>query len=129
HQGRGPHVGAAGEPAGAHHRRRARARAQGAGGRPPPGRPAAGVVSAMSTRVVDVEGRRLILTHLDEVLWPEDNVTKDELLAYYTAVADRLLPFIANRPLSLQRAPDAITGECAFQKTAPPGMPSWVPTR
>ena len=83
----------------------------------------------MSTRVVDVEGRRLILTHLDEVLWPEDNVTKDELLAYYTAVADRLLPFIANRPLSLQRAPDAITGECAFQKTAPPGMPSWVPTR
>jgi bifunctional non-homologous end joining protein LigD len=83
----------------------------------------------MSTRVVDVEGRRLILAHLDEVLWPEDNVTKDELLAYYTGVADRLLPFIANRPLSLQRAPDAITGECAFQKTAPPGMPSWVPTR
>jgi bifunctional non-homologous end joining protein LigD len=83
----------------------------------------------MSTRVVDVEGRRLILTHLDEVLWPEDNVTKDELLAYYTAVAERLLPFIANRPLSLQRAPDPITGECAFQKTAPPGMPSWVPTR
>jgi bifunctional non-homologous end joining protein LigD len=44
-------------------------------------------------------------------------------------VAGYLLPFIANRPISLQRIPDAITGECAFQKTAPPGMPSWVPTR
>src|SRR5205814_6812329 len=108
HQGRGPHVGAAGEPAGAHHRRRARARAQGAGGRPPPGRPAAGVVSAVSTRVVDVEGRRLILTHLDEVLWPEDGVTKDELLTYYADVSGHLLPFLAGRPLSLQRAPDPI---------------------
>ena len=82
-----------------------------------------------ATRVVDLEGRRLILTHLDEVLWPEDGVTKDELLAYYTVIADRLLPFIVNRPISLQRAPDPITGECVFQKTAPPGLPSWVPTR
>ena len=83
----------------------------------------------MSTRVVDVEGRRLILTHLDEVLWPEDSITKDELLTYYADVSGRLLPFIAGRPISLQRAPDPITGECAFQKTAPPGLPSWVPTR
>ena len=82
-----------------------------------------------ATRVVDVEGRRLILTHLDEVLWPEDSITKDELFSYYTEVADYLLPFIANRAISLQKAPDPITGECSFQKTAPPGMPSWVPTR
>jgi len=82
-----------------------------------------------ATRVVDIQGRRLILTHLDDVLWPEDGITKDELLAYYSDVAGYLLPFVANRPLSLQRAPDPITGECAFQKTAPPGMPSWVPTR
>jgi bifunctional non-homologous end joining protein LigD len=83
----------------------------------------------MSTRVVDVDGRRLILTHLDDVLWPEDGVTKDELLTYYADVAGQLLPFINGRPISLQRAPDPITGECAFQKTAPPGLPSWVPTR
>jgi bifunctional non-homologous end joining protein LigD len=83
----------------------------------------------VSTRVVDVEGRRFILTHLDEVLWPEDNITKDELLTYYADVSGHLLPFISGRPLSLQRAPDPITGECAFQKTAPPGLPSWVPTR
>jgi bifunctional non-homologous end joining protein LigD len=82
-----------------------------------------------STRVTEVQGRRLILTHLDEVLWPEDGVTKSELLDYYTEVADHLLPFVVNRPLSLQRAPDPLTGECVYQKTAPPGLPSWVPVR
>ena len=83
----------------------------------------------MSTRVTDVQGRRLILAHLDEAVWPEDGITKNDLLDYYTEIADRLLPFIANRPLSLQRGPDPLTGECVYQKTAPPGLPSWVPTR
>jgi bifunctional non-homologous end joining protein LigD len=82
-----------------------------------------------STRVTEVLGRRLILTHLDAVLWPEDGISKSELLEYYTDVADQLVPFLANRPLSLQRAPDPLTGECVYQKTAPPGLPSWVPIR
>jgi bifunctional non-homologous end joining protein LigD len=83
----------------------------------------------MGTRVSEVQGRHLILTHLDAVLWPEDGVAKGELLDYYADIADHLLPFLANRPLSLQRAPDPLTGECVYQKTAPPGLPSWVPTR
>lgn len=83
----------------------------------------------VSTRVSDVQGRRLMFAHLDEVLWPEHGITKSELLDYYTEVAGHLLPFVANRPLSLQRAPDPVTGECVYQKAAPPGLPSWVPTR
>ena len=82
-----------------------------------------------ATRVVDVLGRRLMLAHLDEALWPEEGVTKGELLDYYTDVAGHLLPLIAQRPLSLQRAPDPVTGECVYQKTAPPGLPPWIPTR
>jgi bifunctional non-homologous end joining protein LigD len=82
-----------------------------------------------STRVADVQGRRLMFAHLDELLWPEDGVTKSELLDYYTEVAGHLLPFVEHRPLSLQRAPDPQTGECVYQKTAPPGLPSWMPTR
>lgn len=81
------------------------------------------------TRVVEVQGRRLILAHLDDMPWPEDGLTKSELLDYYTDIADHLLPFLANRPLSLQRPPDPLTGECVYQKTAPPGLPGWVPTR
>jgi bifunctional non-homologous end joining protein LigD len=63
------------------------------------------------------------------VLWPEDNITKGELLDYYTAIACHALPYVANRPISLQRVPDAVTGECVYQKTAPPGLPGWIPTR
>lgn len=83
----------------------------------------------MAARVVDVQGRRLMLAHLEEVQWPEAGVTKGELLDYYADVAEHLLPFVAGRPLSLQRAPDPLTGECVYQKTAPPGLPGWVPTR
>jgi bifunctional non-homologous end joining protein LigD len=83
----------------------------------------------VTTRVTEVQGRRLMLAHLDEVLWPEDGVSKSELLDYYTEISGHLLPFLGNRPLSLQRAPDPLTGECVYQKTAPAGLPSWVPTR
>src|SRR5262249_24956864 len=38
-------------------------------------------------------------------------------------------PFLAKRPLSLLRCPDGVNGECVYQKTAPPGLPQWVPTR
>ena len=83
----------------------------------------------MTTRVCDIQGRRLMLTHLDRGVWPEAAITKDELLEYYTGVADHVLPFIANRPLSLQRVADPVTGECLYQKTAPAGLPTWIPTR
>jgi DNA ligase D len=96
---------------------------------PPDDRAPARLVTTMTTRVTEVQGRRLILAHLDELLWPEEQVTKGELLDYYVDVAPHLLPFLANRPLSLQRAPDPLTGECAYQKTAPPGLPVWVGTR
>ncbi|HEV8616336.1 MAG TPA: non-homologous end-joining DNA ligase [Methylomirabilota bacterium] len=83
----------------------------------------------MSTRVLDLEGRRLLLNHLDQVLWAEAQLTKADLIDYYLDVADEMLPFLANRPVSLLKAPDSVTGECAYQRTAPPGLPPWLPTR
>jgi bifunctional non-homologous end joining protein LigD len=83
----------------------------------------------MSTRVLDLDGRRLLLNRLDQELWPEEHVTKAELIDYYLDVADEMLPFLANRPVSLLKAPDPVTGECAYQRTAPPGLPSWLLTR
>jgi bifunctional non-homologous end joining protein LigD len=70
-----------------------------------------------------------MLTHLDECSGPDARITKGELLEYYQGVADHLLPFIANRPLSLQRVADPVTGECLYQKSAPAGLPAWIPTR
>ena len=81
------------------------------------------------SRVLEVDDRKLLLNRLDDELWPEAGVTKADLIDYYLDVADRLLPFVAHRPVSLLRAPDPITGECAYQKTAPAGLPPWIPTR
>jgi bifunctional non-homologous end joining protein LigD len=80
-------------------------------------------------RVLEMDDRRLLLNRLDDVLWPEVGVTKGDLVDYYLDVADRLLAFVANRPVSLLHASDPITGECLYQKTAPPGLPAWIPTR
>jgi bifunctional non-homologous end joining protein LigD len=62
------------------------------------------------------------------VLWPEDGYTKGELVAYYRSVAPFLLPYLAQRPLTLQRWPDGIHGFSFFEKNIPRGAPSWVPT-
>lgn len=83
----------------------------------------------MSGRVVELDGRRVLLTGLDAVLWPEVGLTKGDLLAYYLDVAEHLLPFLARRPMALLRGPDAVTGECVYQRTAPPGLPTWIATR
>ena len=82
-----------------------------------------------ATRVLELDDRRLLLNHLDELLWPDVDVTKGDLIDYYLDVADHLLPFVVNRPVSLLRVPDPITGECLYQKTAPAGLPSWITTR
>jgi bifunctional non-homologous end joining protein LigD len=78
------------------------------------------------TRVLEIDDRELLLNRLDDVLWPDAGITKADLIEYYFDVADRLLPFVANRPVSLLRMPDAMTGECVYHKTAPPGLPPWI---
>lgn len=84
----------------------------------------------MSSRVVDIDGRRLILANLEQVLWPEDGLTKADLIDYYLDVAEHLLPFLVNRPLSLLRTAEPGAGsEWIYQRTAPPGLPAWIPTR
>lgn len=56
------------------------------------------------------------LTHPDRVLFPEPGLTKADLAAYYAAVADRMLPHLANRPLMLVRCPEGEGHDCFHQK-------------
>ncbi|MGH7025760.1 DNA ligase D [Brevundimonas sp.] len=62
------------------------------------------------------------ITHPDKVLWPalgdHPAVTKADLIRYYEAAAERLLPYILDRPVSVIRAPDGIAGERFFQRHA-----------
>ena len=77
---------------------------------------------------VDVEGRSLVLTNLSKVLYPETGFTKGHVIDYYLRVAPVLLPHIADRPLTLKRYPDGVTGQHFYTKHAPDHRPSWVRT-
>ena len=57
---------------------------------------------------LEVDGRKLRLTHLNKVFFPEAGLTKRDLLAYYARVADLILPFLRQRPLVLRRLPDGV---------------------
>jgi len=80
------------------------------------------------TIVVELEGKRFRLTHLNKVYFPESGYTKRDLLAYYYRVADDILPFLKDRPLVLRRYPDGITGQAFFQKDVREGVPDWLET-
>ena len=71
-------------------------------------------------------GRVLRLSNLDKVFWPEEGVSKGDLLAYYRAVAPVLLPHLRDRPFTMRRYPDGWQGNAFFQKDAPRGMPEWI---
>ena len=76
------------------------------------------------------QGKRVLrLSNLGKVFWPEERITKGDLLAYYRAVAPVLLPHIRDRPFTMKRYPDGIEGGHFFQKDAPKHMPEWIPTR
>ena len=68
-----------------------------------------------------IEGVRV--THPDKVLFAEQGITKRDLIEHYIKVADRMLPHIVDRPISLVRCPDGEGGECFFQKHASKGFP------
>jgi bifunctional non-homologous end joining protein LigD len=69
------------------------------------------------------------LTNPDKVLYPDDGVTKADVAAYYRAVAPRLLPFLKDRPVTLERLPDGLgEGKPHFwQKNTPASYPDWIP--
>jgi len=77
---------------------------------------------------VEVEGRRLKLTNLAKVLYPQTGFTKGEVLDYYAKVSPVLLPRLADRPVTRIRWPHGVGGQSFFEKNAPNGTPSWVRT-
>jgi bifunctional non-homologous end joining protein LigD len=76
---------------------------------------------------VEVEGRKLVLSNLDKVLYPKAGFTKAQVIDYYQQIAPVLLPHIADRPVTIKRYPDGVDGKFFFQKNAPAGRPDWVP--
>ena len=71
--------------------------------------------------------RVLKLSNLDKPFWPDEGITKGDLLAYYRDVAPVLVPHLRNRPFTMKRYPDGAYGKFFFQKDAPKHMPDWIP--
>jgi bifunctional non-homologous end joining protein LigD len=70
--------------------------------------------------------RELRLSNLDKPFWPEEGITKGDLIAYYRDVAEVLVPHLRQRPFTMKRYPDGWQGKNFFQKQAPTHMPEWI---
>jgi bifunctional non-homologous end joining protein LigD len=68
------------------------------------------------------------VTRPDKVLWPSPGITKRLYVDYLLAVADRMVPWLRRRPLTLVRAPDGVGGKRYFQKAASDYAPPWIRT-
>ena len=83
--------------------------------------------------VVATDGIDVPVTNLDKLYWPADGtdgstgITKGDLLTYYWNIAPVIVRHLHDRPLTLKRMPDGITGNTFFQRNAPDWTPGWVP--
>jgi bifunctional non-homologous end joining protein LigD len=75
------------------------------------------------------KGKRVLkLSNLDKPFWPDEGITKGDLLSYYQRVAPVVVQHLKDRPFTMKRYPDGWQGKFFFQKDAPKGIPEWIPT-
>lgn len=66
------------------------------------------------------------ITHPEKVIFPEKKITKGDMAEYYHKIADRMLPHLKDRPLTLNRFPEGITGSGFYQKNASDYFPDFI---
>jgi len=80
------------------------------------------------TQVRVINGHELKFTNLSKIFWPDDRVTKRDMLNYYYQAAPYILPYLKDRPQSLNRHPDGIKRESFYQKDVTGKAPDWIKT-
>ncbi|MDB4922339.1 DNA ligase D [Mucilaginibacter sp.] len=80
------------------------------------------------TQVRKICGHELKFTNLSKIYWPEDKVTKRDMFNYYYQVAEYMLPYLKDRPMSLNRFPGGIHGPSFYQKDVKDKAPDWAKT-
>jgi len=73
-----------------------------------------------------VEGKHLKMTHLQKVYWPEDGLTKEDMLKYYREMAAIMLPYFRARPITLHFFPRGIHGPSFYKRDLPAHAPPWL---
>lgn len=80
------------------------------------------------TQVKTINGHDLKFTNLSKVYWPDEGYTKRDMINYYYQIADYILPYLKDRPQSLNRFPNGIYGKSFYQKNVKGKSPDWVIT-
>jgi bifunctional non-homologous end joining protein LigD len=80
------------------------------------------------TQVRKINGHELKFTNLSKLYWPEEKISKRDLLNYYYQVAPFIMPYIKNRPQSMNRHPNGIAGESFYFKDVTGKAPDWIET-
>ncbi len=80
------------------------------------------------SKVITIEGKKLKVSNLDKVLYPETGFTKAQVIDYYSKIAPFILPHVKDRPLTLKRYPDGVESEFFYEKQCPSHKPKWVET-
>jgi len=78
--------------------------------------------------IMKIDRRELKLTHLNKVYWPKEKYTKRDLLNYYHQIAPYILPYMLDRPQSLNRHPNGIAGANFYQKNTAGKVADWIST-
>ena len=86
------------------------------------------LTSKKDTEEKKVDGHLLKFTHLNKIYWPEDGITKRDMFNYYHQVAPVMVPYLKDRPMSLNRFPGGIHGESFYQKNVKDKAPDWAKT-
>src|SRR5690606_35132642 len=80
------------------------------------------------TQVKKINGHSLKFTNLNKLYWPEEKIYKRDLINYYYQIAHYILPYLKNRPQSLNRFPNGIKGKNFYHKNVTGKVPSWMDT-
>src|SRR5215467_1465204 len=83
---------------------------------------------AVQEKIVRVGGYEVKVTRPTKLLFPEDGITKQDLVDYYHRIAPRMLPHLRGRPLTMERYPDGINEEGFIQQSRDPYYPAWIKT-
>lgn len=81
---------------------------------------------AKDSQIAQVGKRKVELTNLSKVFYPDDGIVKAQLIEYYLKIAPTILAHVKGRPLTVIRFPDGIEGGTFYQKNKPDWAPEWI---
>ena len=83
-------------------------------------------VPSKNQRKMKINGHELTITNPDKIYWPDENITKGDVVNYYNSIHKYILPYLKDRPQSLKRNPNGISDEGFYHKDAGGAAPDWV---